>query len=398
MTTHDLIEILRCEARELACLVKEWREYLHQNPEPSFKEFKTMEFVAEKLSAYKIPHQKGFCGTGVVGHIKALVSNGTIGLRADLDALPILERNDVHYKSQNEGWMHACGHDVHTAILLGAAVILQKHRAKLKNDVKLIFQPGEEMHPGGASLMINDGVLENPRVEAMFALHVYPELESGQVGIKSGLYMASSDEILIEISGKAGHAALPERCVNPLFMGSELILALSEFIQKESPKNVPTLINFGRFEALGSTNVIPEHATIKGTFRTMDSHWRETAFEQMEKIAFDLGLKYSGSIELKRSKGYPNLENDPVLTEVLWKIFQTALGEENVKELNFRMTAEDFAFYASVIPSCFFRLGVGNKKEGIVHAVHHPNFDIDSSSLETGVFSMVLIPFLYERD
>lgn len=396
MATHELIEILRSEARDIAISVREWREYLHQNPEPSFHENNTMEFVSAKLSEFGIEHKKGYCGTGVVGIIKAPKYNGTIGLRADLDALPIQERNEVSYKSQIDGWMHACGHDVHTSILLGTASILQKNRDKLKKDVKLIFQPGEEMNPGGASLMIKEGVLESPNVEAMFALHVYPEFEAGLIGLKSGLYMASSDEIHLEIIGKGGHGALPNRCVNPLIMGAELVLALITYISSHSPKEIPTVINFGRFEALGSTNVVPENASIKGTFRTMNEEWREKAFEEMEKISNEIARKYSGKVNLKRSKGYPNLQNDALLTNQLQGLFSGVFGDKNVKDLDLRMTAEDFAFYAEKVPSCFFRLGVGNKERGIIHTVHHPNFDIDPNSLEVGVLAMSLIPFFYE--
>ncbi|MFM8241286.1 MAG: M20 family metallopeptidase [Crocinitomicaceae bacterium] len=396
MATHELIEILRSEARNIAISVREWREYLHQNPEPSFHENNTMEFVSAKLSEFGIEHKKGYCGTGVVGLIKAPKYNGTIGLRADLDALPIQERNEVSYKSQIDGWMHACGHDVHTSILLGTASILQKNRDKLKKDVKLIFQPGEEMNPGGASLMIKEGVLENPKVEAMFALHVYPEFEAGLLGLKSGLYMASSDEIHLEIIGKGGHGALPNRCVNPLIMGAELVLALITYISSHSPKDIPTVINFGRFEALGSTNVVPENASIKGTFRTMNEEWREKAFEEMEKISNEIARKYSGKVNLKRSKGYPNLQNDALLTNQLQGLFSGVFGDKNVKNLDLRMTSEDFAFYAEKVPSCFYRLGVGNKERGIIHTVHHPNFDIDSNSLEVGVLAMSLIPFFYE--
>lgn len=396
MATRELIEILRSEARDISISVREWREYLHQNPEPSFHENNTMEFVSAKLSEFGIEHKKGYCGTGVVGLIKALNYNGTIGLRADLDALPIQERNEVSYKSQIDGWMHACGHDVHTSILLGTASILQKNRDKLKKDVKLIFQPGEEMNPGGASLMIKEGVLENPIVEAMFALHVYPEFEAGLIGLKSGLYMASSDEIHLEIIGKGGHGALPNRCVNPLIMGAELVLALTTYISTHSPKEIPTVINFGRFEALGSTNVVPEYASIKGTFRTMKEDWREKAFQEMEKISNEIARKYSGKVNLKRSKGYPNLQNDAILTSQLQGLFSGVFGDKNVKDLDLRMTAEDFAFYAEKVPSCFYRLGVGNKERGVIHSVHHPNFDIDPNSLEVGVLAMSLIPFFYE--
>ncbi|MBM3430400.1 MAG: amidohydrolase [Bacteroidetes bacterium] len=396
MAMHELIEILRSEARDIAISVREWREYLHQNPEPSFHENNTMEFVSAKLSEFGIEHQKGYCGTGVVGLIKAPNYNGTIGLRADLDALPIQERNEVSYKSRIDGWMHACGHDVHTSILLGTASILQKNRDKLNKDVKLIFQPGEEMNPGGASLMIKEGVLENPKVEAMFALHVYPEFEAGLIGLKSGLYMASSDEIHLEIIGKGGHGALPNRCVNPLIMGAELALALTTYISTHSQKEIPTVINFGRFEALGSTNVVPENASIKGTFRTMNEEWREKAFEEMEKISNEIARKYSGKVNLIRSKGYPNLQNDALLTNQLQGLFSGVFGDKNVKDLDLRMTAEDFAFYAEKVPSCFYRLGVGNKERGIIHTVHHPNFDIDPNSLEVGVLAMSLIPFFYE--
>ncbi len=396
MVTPELIEILRSEARDIANSVREWREYLHQHPEPSFHENNTMEFVSEKLSEFGIEHQKGYCGTGVVGLIKAPNYNGTIGLRADLDALPIQEQNEVTYKSQIDGWMHACGHDVHTSILLGTASILQKNRDNLKKDVKLIFQPGEEMNPGGASLMIKEGVLENPKVEAMFALHVYPEFEAGLIGLKSGLYMASSDEIHLEIIGKGGHGALPNRCVNPLIIGAELVLALITDTSSHSPKEIPTVINFGRFEALGSTNVVPENASIKGTFRTMNEEWREKAFEEMEKISNEIARKYSGKVNLIRSKGYPNLQNDALLTNQLQGLFSGVFGDKNVKDLDLRMTAEDFAFYAEKVPSCFYRLGVGNKERGIIHTVHHPNFDIDPNSLEVGVLAMSLIPFFYE--
>lgn len=396
MTRHDFLEIMREEAIEMASLIREWREHLHQFPEPSFQEFNTMKFVSEKLSEFGIEHETNVCGTGIVALIEASVDSGTIGLRADLDALPIQEKNEVLYKSRNPGWMHACGHDVHTAILIGVAVILNKYKAKLKKSVKLIFQPGEEMNPGGASLMIKAGVLENPIVEAMFALHVYPEMEAGSLGLRPGLYMASSDEIHIEITGKGGHGALPKNCINPLFIGAELILELNELIKLHTPENIPTVINFGRFEALGSTNVVPEKANIKGTFRTMNEEWRELAFEKIEASAKKLASKHKAEIEINRSKGYPNLENDPYLTTRVLQLFETIFGKQNISKLDCRMTAEDFAFYAAKVPICFFRLGVGNNAQGIKNSVHHPNFDIDPRALEVGLLAMASIPFMYE--
>jgi len=287
--------------------------------------------------------------------------------------------------------MHACGHDVHTSILLGTAIILQEERQSLKTPIKLIFQPGEEMNPGGASLMMKAGVLQNPNVTKMFALHVFPEMEVGNVGLRSGLYMASSDELHVEIKGVGGHGALPEKCVNPIEMGAEWMRRVKEVFIKECPVNVPHVLTFGRFEALGSTNVIPSEASIKGTFRTMDEVWRARAYELLEQEASRVSQKFSGEINLRISKGYPFLKNDEVLTKQTWKLFQEVFGEKKVHELALRMTAEDFAFYSQEVPVCFFRLGVGNASKGITYAVHHPRFDVDIDSLKIGIQAMTSI-------
>jgi amidohydrolase len=332
--------------------------------------------------------------TGVVAWIGAdhhSINGDCIGLRSDLDALPIHEENDVTYRSQVEGWMHACGHDVHTSILLGTAIILQEERQSLKTPIKLIFQPGEEMNPGGASLMMKAGVLQNPKVTKMFALHVFPEMEVGNLGLRSGLYMASSDELHVEIKGVGGHGALPEKCVNPIEMGAEWMRSVKEVFMKECPVNVPHVLTFGRFEALGSTNVISSEASIKGTFRTMDEVWRARAYELLEQEASRVSQEFSGEINLRISKGYPFLKNDEVLTKQTWKLFQEVFGEEKVHELALRMTAEDFAFYSQEVPVCFFRLGVGNSSKGITYAVHHPRFDVDIDSLKIGIQAMTSI-------
>lgn len=386
--------IQNTDLTELFSKVKAWRRHLHMHPEPSFKEFETMEFVCGVLAEYGISFQKGVAQTGVIAVIRADhhdLSQPCLALRADLDALPIHEQNDVSYKSQNPGWMHACGHDVHTSILLGTAVLLQANRQHLKRPVKLIFQPGEEQNPGGASLLINAGVLENPTVEALVALHVYPELPVGQIGIKEGLYMASSDEIHVEIIGVGGHGALPERFVNPIDVGVAWMQACKAQVAALCPKGIPQVLTFGRFEALGSTNVVSSTAIIKGTFRTMDEAWRlqvkEILFEQAQRIEKEFGAQ----IQIHIGAGYPFLYNDPALTNSVKEELEKVVGKNNIVELGLRMTAEDFAFYSHHKPVCFFRLGTGNVKEGITHAVHHPQFDIDEAALEVGVKSMFSI-------
>lgn len=386
--------IQHTDMAELFSKVKAWRRHLHMHPEPSFKEFETMEFVCGVLAEYGISFQKGVAQTGVIAVIRADHHDPSLpclALRADLDALPIQEQNEVSYKSQNPGWMHACGHDVHTSILLGTAVLLQANRQHLKRPVKLIFQPGEEQNPGGASLLIKAGVLENPTVEALVALHVYPELPVGQIGIKEGLYMASSDEIHVEIIGVGGHGALPARFVNPIDVGMAWMQACKEQVAALCPKDIPQVLTFGRFEALGSTNVVSSTAIIKGTFRTMNEAWRSQVkallYEQAQRIEKEFGAQ----IQLQIGAGYPFLYNDPALTNSVKVELENVVGRNNIVELGLRMTAEDFAFYSHHKPVCFFRLGTGNVEEGITHAVHHPQFDIDEAALEVGVKSMYSI-------
>jgi amidohydrolase len=381
---------------EIFTEVQSWRQHMHRHPEPSFQEKNTMRFVSEILSRYGIEHETNVAETGVVAWIGAEYHSkdqACIGLRADLDALPIQEENDVPYKSEVDGWMHACGHDVHTSILLGSAVILQANRKDLKQPLKLIFQPGEEMNPGGASLMMKAGVLHHPTVEKMYALHVFPEMEVGNVGLRSGLYMASSDELHVKIKGVGGHGALPEKCVNPIEMGAEWMRRVKARFQAECPKAVPHVLSFGRFEALGSTNVIPSEAQIKGTFRTMDEIWRAKAYTILENEAEEVSTLFGGHIDLMISKGYPFLKNDEKLTEDVKDLFNEVFGPEHVQELALRMTAEDFAFYSQEIPVCFFRLGVGNKEKGITYAVHHPRFNIDEEALKMGMMAMCSIAF-----
>lgn len=370
--------------------VQQIRHHLHAHPELSFEEFKTSGYVCTVLDELKIPYERGYVKTGIVALIKGKnPDKKVIALRGDMDALPITEKNNVPYKSQNEGVMHACGHDVHTSCLLGAAMILNEMKEEFEGTVKLIFQPGEEVLPGGAKLMIEGGALVNPRPELIVAQHVFPSMETGKAGFRSGMYMASTDEIYLTVLGKGGHAAMPADYVNPLLIASRILLALDEFFmqQKHVGKNgkvVPTVLAFGKSLALGATNVIPDKVELAGTFRTMEEEWREKSHKKIQQIVDEVCNEHKGHAELKIEKGYPFLVNDETITEASRIAAIEFLGEENVEELPLRMTAEDFAWFSHEMPSCFYRLGTGNKAKGITSGVHTATFDIDERALETG--------------
>lgn len=376
--------------------VQDHREYIHAHPELSYHEFETMEYVSNALIEIGIEHTSGVGDTGVVAIIRGdhhKQNDPCIGLRADLDALPIQEENDVAYKSKIDGVMHACGHDVHTSILLGAAEVLYTLRNELPQPVKLIFQPGEEKNPGGATLMLRDGVLDNPAVDKMMALHVFPDMEVGNIGFKEGIYMASCDEIYITIHGKGGHGATPHNCIDPIMIGANMLQTMQQIVSRQCDPKTPCALSFGHFEALGATNVIPSKAHLKGTFRTMDEPWRVKALELIEKTAKQIAEASGGTAEVEISKGYPYLENDPETTQKMRAIGIELLGSERVLELPIRLTAEDFSYYSQEVPVCFFRLGVRNESKGIIHGVHHPKFDIDPESLKIGIQMMSLAAF-----
>lgn len=365
-----------------------YRTHLHQFPELSFQEFETAKFVSNVLTTLGIEHQINVAGTGIVAVLRGKnhsEDQDCVALRADLDALPILEENEVEYASKNPGVMHACGHDVHTSILLGVAEILQSLKEELPQPVKLIFQPGEEKNPGGASLMIEAGVLENPKVIEMYALHVFPEMETGKVGFKEGIYMASCDEIYMTINGVGGHGAMPHQCVDPILIGANIVTSLQQIVSRKCDPKIPCVLTFGFFEGLGDTNIIPSKVKLKGTFRTMDENWRVEAWKLIEAQASRIAESMGGTVVVEISKGYPFLANDPAVTSKVRSKAKQVLGEKNVEELPIRLTAEDFAFYSQKVPVCFFRLGVGNVNKGITFGVHHPRFDIDIESMLTGM-------------
>jgi len=363
------------------------RRHLHAHPELSFKEFETGKYVAAQLSALGIEHKHGVAGNGVVALIKGKnPRKRTVALRADLDALPILEANNVPYKSKNEGIMHACGHDVHTASLLGTARILHALRTEFEGTVKCIFQPGEELLPGGASLMIKAGALENPRPASIFGQHVHPPLRAGMIGIKPGIFMASSDEIYVTVKGRGGHGAMPQDCIDPIVITAQMIVALQQVVSRYADPAVPTVLTFGKINSTGgATNIIPNEVKFIGTFRTMHEKWRAEAHKRMKKIAEGIAKGYGAACEFQIIKGYPVLFNHEELTlrSKQWAV--EFLGKNNVVDLPLRMTSEDFAFYSQAMPACFYRLGTGNPERGITSSVHTETFDIDEAALETGM-------------
>ena len=363
------------------------RRHIHANPELSFQETNTGKFIAEKLSEMGVEHRHGIADNGVVALIKGKnPEKRVIALRGDMDALPIQEKNDVPYKSTNDGVMHACGHDVHTASLLGTVQVLQALRDKFEGTVKCIFQPGEEMFPGGASIMIEQGVLENPKPVSIFGQHVHPPLRAGKIGLRSGLYMASADEIYVTIKGHGGHGAMPHDCIDPVMISAQILVTLQQIVSRYSDPNIPSVLTFGKINSLGgATNIIPNEVYIEGTFRTMDEKWREEAHHRMKKVAESLAQSMGGACDFHIDKGYPTLINNEELTArtKAWAI--EFLGEENVVELNRRMTAEDFAYFSQAMPGCFYRLGTGNPERGITSSIHTDTFDIDEAALETGV-------------
>ena len=378
-------------ARQLAPEFIEVRHHLHAHPELSYQEFETSKFVQQKLVEYNIPFEVK-ATTGVIGLIEGKdPGSRVIALRADMDALPIEEQNDVPYKSTRKGLMHACGHDVHTTCLLGAAKILFQTKNEWNGTVKLIFQPGEEKNPGGASLLIKEHVLENPKPQGIFALHVNPQLEVGRLSFRSGKVMASADEIYITIKSKGGHAAAPQLTADTILIASHLIVALQQVISRRNNPLQPSVLSITSFQGGYTTNVIPSEVKLMGTFRAMDEGWRFKAHDIIRKLATELVHSMGAEIDLHIDVGYPSVYNNEQLNDVAKKIAEQYMGTENVEETEIRMGAEDFGYYSQEIPGCFFRLGTGNKSKGITSGVHTPLFNIDEDAIETGIGMMAIL-------
>lgn len=374
------------------------RRHLHQNPELSFEEYQTSAFVKQKLEELNIPYQ-AMADTGVVGIIKGeLDSDKVIALRADMDALPITEVEGRTYGSQKAGIMHACGHDVHTSSLLGVAKILQHLKSSFGGTVKLIFQPGEEKLPGGASLMIKEGVLKNPEPSAVIGQHVMPFIEVGKVGFRSGQYMASCDELFMTVRGRGGHGAQPHQNIDPIAITAQIITGLQQVVSRFADPRIPTVLSWGKIIGNGATNIIPDEVYLEGTFRTFNEEWRADAHIKMVKMAQGIAESMGANCDFEVRKGYPFLVNEPKLTENARSFAKEYLGDDNVVELELWPAAEDFSYYSQEANACFYRLGTGNKEKGILSAVHTPTFDIDENALELsiGLMSYIAIKQLSE--
>ena len=363
------------------------RRQLHQHPELSFCEKDTAELIKRCLASKNIEYQSDVAGTGVVATIHGSLSfRPVIALRADLDALPIQETTDLPYRSVNDGVMHACGHDAHTAMLLGTAFILNDLRDKFSGTIKLIFQPGEEKLPGGASLMIKAGVLDD--VDMIIGQHVYPDLPCGEVGFHAGPYMASSDEVNISVKGRGGHAAKPAERENSLLAAAKIVSELSKLYPEKSGD---VLLAFGSFVAAGTYNVIPSEVNLKGTMRTFDEAKRKALKDNILKVSKEVASEFGCEADVFIEQGYPSLKNDIELTNKCSALAKEILGESKVKDLPQLMTAEDFAWYSQKVPACFYRLGTSNPAKGIDSKQHTSSFDIDENSMKIGMETMTFL-------
>ncbi len=384
----DLKKAIKDLSEELYPEIREIRRHLHRHPELSFQEYETAEFIAGILEKKGILFRKGIAGTGILAEVEGARGGRIIGLRADMDALPIQEENKVEYVSQHPGRMHACGHDLHAASLIGTALILKKLSSHFSGKVKLVFQPGEEKAPGGARLMLEENLFGREEPELMIAQHVYPSMLTGHVGFRPGKYMASSDEIYITIKGKGGHAAMPHRTTDSVLIAAHVLVALQQIVSRQAEASTPTVLSFGRVIADGAMNVIPSQVTMEGTFRTMDEAWRKNAHQRMTTMARSIADSMGAVCDFRIVEGYPALHNDPDLTHKSMDYAASYLGADAVEELEPRMTAEDFAFFASRYPSVLYRLGIRHRDNQDPQELHTPTFDADEEALRTGMGTM----------
>ncbi len=389
----SVLEKIKSLSRQYSNEVVEMRRHLHANPELSYQEFNTAKYVAQQLRSFGIEPEE-IATTGLVAEIEGKnPASKVVALRADMDALPILETNDVPYKSKNTGVMHACGHDVHTSSLLGTAKILNSLKGEFDGTVRLLFQPGEEKNPGGASYMIRDGALENPRPSSIIGQHVFPLLPVGKIGFREGMYMASADEVYLRVIGKGGHGASPDLAVDPIVIASHIIIGLQQIISRNANPRQPTVLTFGNIIGKGATNIIPDEVNVAGTFRAMNEEWRNSALDKIKKMAESIAEGMGGKCEVNISRGYPYLENNPELTRRIRKAAEEYVGSENVVDIDITLGAEDFAYYSQVVPAAFYRLGTRNEAKGITSYVHTPTFNIDEDalSISTGLMAWMAV-------
>lgn len=394
----NLKETIQNLADEIFPEILEIRRFIHQHPELSFHEFKTSEYICEVLGKENIPFRQGIAGTGILADIEGRGSGKIIGLRADMDALPIQEENTVDYRSVNDGKMHACGHDVHTACLIGAARILNELKHQFPGKVKLVFQPAEEKAPGGARLMLKENLFGEEKPDLMIAQHVYPVMYTGRIGFKAGKYMASSDEIYIKVRGKGGHAAMPHQITDSVLIASYILVALQQIVSRHAQASTPTVLSIGKMVANGAVNVIPSEVSMEGTFRTMDEKWRKEAHSRMINMAQSIADSMGASCEFEIVEGYPVLYNDPGITAKSIDFARTYLGNDYVDDLDIRMTAEDFAFFAQEYPSVLYRLGVRKSEQAQPFELHTPHFNIDEEAIKTGTGTLAWLALSHLKE
>lgn len=372
-------------ARELQAEIVAIRRHLHRHPELSTQEFETGRYIAEKLTEWGIPCTSGWSETGVVGLVEGRnPASRCVALRADMDALPITENTGLDFASCNTGVMHACGHDAHMACLLGAAKILHTLKDEWEGTVKLIFQPSEEDFRAGAPKMIEQGVLENPKPERIYALHVMPEMECGRVGVKTGQYMASTDEIYLKAIGKAGHGAMPELNIDTVLMSAYILTGLQQVVSRQAPPYIPTVLSFGRIIGEGRTNIIPGEVNMEGTLRTFNEDWRAKAHGNIRRCAQGIAESMGGKCEVFIDHGYPFVNNDAAAADHVRNVAAGVVGKDHLDELPLRMTAEDFAYYTQRIPGCMFRLGVKPPQLSDPTNLHTATLAIDENALPIG--------------
>ncbi len=392
---EDIVTLARQYVNEVIAI----RRHLHQHPELSFEEYQTSAYIEDQFKQAGIFYRKGFANTGIVGVIEGKnKGSGVVALRAEMDALPVTEKNNTVYKSKSEGKMHACGHDVHMASLLGAAKIINGLKDKLPGTVVLLFQPAEEKLPGGAQQMITDGALQDPKPDIIIAQHVLPGLSTGKVGFRPGTYMASSDEIYFTVKGKGGHAATPHQLVDPILIASHIVVALQQIVSRNANPTEPSVLSFGVFEAKGAVNVIPDSVRLEGTFRTLNETWRHQAHEKITSVAQSIAKGMGGECEVMIKKGYPVLVNHHEITHKAMKYSRLLLGDGNVEELDIRMTSEDFAYYSQQFPAVFYRLGITDNKGKYASQLHSPSFDIDENAILTGMMNMAWLAVAFLND
>lgn len=391
----ELKELIAERAKHHAAELRAIREHLHAHPELSYQEKETAAYISSMLTTWGIRHTSGIAGHGIVAWVEGNPSQGPVrAIRADMDALPIQEKNTVSYRSQHDGVMHACGHDVHSTCVLGAARILHELRDHWQGKVQVIFQPAEEVLPGGASLMIKEGIFEKSHTEWIFGQHVYPELPAGKVGFRAGAYMASTDELYVTVKGKGGHGAKPDKAVDPVLVAAHLIVALQQVASRWANPQMPTVLSFGKVIANGATNVIPDEVRMDGTFRTFDEAWRNEAHARMKQLAEDLCKAMGATVDFRIERGYPVVFNHEELTARAMQAARDYLGDHNVAYLDMRTTAEDFAYYSQIMPGCFYRLGTAGADGTYSAPIHNAHFDVHEKAIETGTGLMAYMAAL----